>query len=280
MQELARAKVNLCLHVTGRRTDGYHLLDSVAVFAGAADMLSAAAEPGLSLRIEGPFAAGLSNGDDNLVIRAARALAERAGRTHGARLMLHKALPVASGIGGGSADAAATLRLLARLWDVGDAAYQALPELAAQLGADVAVCLAGVPARMRGVGEQVEPLTLPRCGLLLVNSGHPVATRVVFDALRDAPDASWAAPLTPPPSHDLSALIGWLRETRNDLQAPAIRLCPPIADVLGAIARTPGCLLTRMSGSGATCFGMYEGAAAATRAAEAVQRPDWWVWAG
>ena len=182
MREPAPAKVNLYLHVTGRRADGYHLLDSLAVFGPAADLLAAAPAAALTLALEGPFAAGLAAEPDNLVLRAARALAAEAGLPGGAALRLAKHLPVASGIGGGSADAAAALRLLDRLWGLG------LPEarlaaIAARLGADVPVCLASRPRRMQGVGEVLRPApALPDCGLLLVNPGVALATPAVFRA--------------------------------------------------------------------------------------------------
>ncbi|MGH7213057.1 MAG: 4-(cytidine 5'-diphospho)-2-C-methyl-D-erythritol kinase, partial [Acetobacteraceae bacterium] len=177
--ELAAAKINLFLHVTGRRADGHHLLDSLAVFAGAVDELRAEPADTLSLTVDGPFAWALVNESDNLVLRAARALAEVAHIPPRARLVLTKNLPVASGIGGGSADAAATLRALSILWDV----EADLPALAARLGADVSVCVASRPARMEGIGEVLSPPPrLPPCGVLLLNPGIPVATADVFRA--------------------------------------------------------------------------------------------------
>jgi 4-diphosphocytidyl-2-C-methyl-D-erythritol kinase len=266
--ELAPAKVNLALHVTGRRPDGYHLLDSLVVFPQVGDRLAAKPAAALSLSIDGPFAHGLGAGEDNLVIRAARLL----GGGRGAALRLHKALPVASGIGGGSADAAAALRLLARLWGL------ALPPSAATLalGADVPVCVASRAGRMRGIGEAFEPMDLPSFAVLLVNPGIPVSTGGVFARLASRENA----PLSPPPRFaDAGGLFAWLAEQRNDLESPARALAPPIDTVLAALAAQPGCALARMSGSGATCFGLFERetAAAAAAAALARARPNWWI---
>jgi len=267
--EIARAKVNLTLHVTGRRADGYHLLDSLVVFPGVGDRLEAEVATGLSLSLAGPFAPGLGSGADNLVLRAALLL-RPPGR--GAALRLTKALPVAAGIGGGSADAAAALRLLARLWRVA-------PPLAARvlaLGADVPVCLASRPARMRGVGEDLAPVSLPPFWILLVNPAVPVATGAIFAGLahRDS------APLPDPPAFaDAAALFAWLAAQRNDLEPPARAIAPPISAALAAIAAQPGCALARMSGSGATCFGLFAAETPACAAAAALRtaRPDWWL---
>lgn len=280
LAEAAPAKVNLYLHVTGRRSDGYHLLDSLAVFADVADEVAATPAPDLTLTIEGPEAPSLLliDPEQNLVLRAARALADAMDVTAGGRLLLRKTLPVASGIGGGSTDAAAALRLLARLWKV------AVPEpllhaLALTLGADVPVCTARAPARMSGIGELLSQAPeLPPFGLLLVNPGHAVSTPAVFRA-RDA--AFSPAALLPARWRDAAAMAADLARHGNDLEAPARVLCPPIDDVLAAIAATPGCLLARMSGSGATCFGLFATASAARAAASALSRPPgWWVWGG
>ncbi len=269
LSEFAPAKVNLYLRVTGRRQDGYHLLDSLAVFAGVGDRVAVAPGTGLTLAIAGPEAGALAAEPDNLVLRAARALAP--GR--GAAITLEKVLPVASGIGGGSADAAAALRALSRLWDVA----ADLPAIAATLGADVPVCLQSRPARMQGVGEALSAApALPEFGLLLANPRLHVATPAVFRAR--APGFSGPAP-QPARLADAAALAAWLRPLGNDLEAAAIALCPPIATVLAAIAATPGCLLARMSGSGATCFGLYATAAEA-RAAAAALPTAWWRWGG
>jgi 4-diphosphocytidyl-2-C-methyl-D-erythritol kinase len=279
LTEAAPAKVNLFLHVLGRRADGYHELDSLVVFPGAADTLWAERAPdpeGLVLELEGPFSTALGAGPDNLVLRAARLLAKAAGLEPRAKMGLIKTLPVASGIGGGSADAAASLRLLGRLWSLPEGLD--LPGLAARLGADVSVCLASRPARMNGIGEALGPAPrLPECGIAIVNPGLPVATAEVFRARRGAfseparlPDG-W--PDAPAMARDLAML-------RNDLDAPAIALCPAIADVLGVLRTAPGCLMARMSGSGATCFGLFPDPESATGAAASLSRPGWWSWGG
>jgi 4-diphosphocytidyl-2-C-methyl-D-erythritol kinase len=272
--EFAPAKVNLSLHVTGRRSDGYHLLDSLAVFPDIGDTIAAAPADTLSLRIDGPFAPALQADADNLVLRAARALAGARGVTAGAALELTKRLPVASGIGGGSADAAAALRVLARLWNVAPADAA----LAATLGADVPVCQASTPARMRGIGENLSSApAMPECGMVLVNPGVPVATPAVFRARAGAFSPEAALPTAWP---DFPAMVVGLAALGNDLQAPAIGLCPAIAEVLAALQASPGCVLARMSGSGATCFGLYADAPTASAAAAMLQRPGWWCWGG
>lgn len=268
-EDLAPAKVNLALHVTGRRADGYHLLDSLVAFARVGDRLEAEPAPGLSLTLAGPFAAALGAGADNSVLAAA-ALLRPPGR--GAALRLVKVLPVASGLGGGSADAAAALRLLARLWD------RPLPDAGAvlSLGADVPVCLAGRPARMRGIGEDLSPVALPPFWLALVNPGVPVSTPAVFAAL--AARTNPALP-DPPAFPDAAALFAWLAAARNDLEPPARVLAPPIEEALSALKAQPGCALARMSGSGATCFGLFATEAPALAAMSALRaaRPGWWI---
>jgi 4-diphosphocytidyl-2-C-methyl-D-erythritol kinase len=275
--EPAPAKVNLFLHVLGRRADGYHLLDSLVVFAQAADVLRAEPADALSLTVDGPFAAALASEPDNLVLRAARALAAEAGLTPGARLLLQKNLPVASGIGGGSADAAAALRLLCRLWRIApDPA--ALARLAAGLGADVPVCLAAQPSRMAGAGERLAPApVMPECGIMLVNPGIAVATADIFRARQGRWSSAAALPASWP---NAAAMAADLAGTRNDLEPVAVAIQPVIGTVLSALAATPDCLLARMSGSGATCFGLFADAAAASRAAQRLSRPGWWCWAG
>jgi 4-diphosphocytidyl-2-C-methyl-D-erythritol kinase len=271
VSDFAPAKVNLCLHVTGRRADGYHLLDSLVVFAGVGDRITVAEGSGLSLQIAGPEAASLTADADNLVLRAARAMG-----IDNAGLTLRKELPVSSGIGGGSADAAATLRALAR-WS-GRPLPPAAQVLA--LGADVPVCLAGQPVRMRGVGEDLTPLPpLPPLWLVLVNPRVPVATPQVFAALtrRDFPSLP---DLPRSVLHSAAALARWLSEqTRNDLVAPAGQVAPILSQVQTALAETPGCLLARMSGSGGTHFGMFADEAAAKTAEQRIRdyRPDWWA---
>lgn len=270
VSEFAPAKVNLALHVTGRRGDGYHLLDSLVVFAGTGDRITAEAAPDLTLTLTGPRAAGLSSGADNLVLQAARTMGPQ-----GARLVLEKHLPVASGIGGGSADAAATLRVLARLRG------QPLPPGAAvlALGADVPVCLAGRPARMSGIGETVIPLAhpLPEAWLVLANPGAAVSTPAIFAALARRDNAPLPRDL--PRLKTAAELAAFLRMCRNDLEAPAAQIIPEISVVRSALSAQPGCLMSRMSGSGATCFGLFPDALIAAAAARALRsaRPEWWI---
>jgi 4-diphosphocytidyl-2-C-methyl-D-erythritol kinase len=267
--EAAPAKINLALHVTGRRADGYHLLDSLVVFAPVGDLVTAEAAPELSLAITGPFAADLPAEGDNLVLRAARLL----GKGRGARIVLDKQLPVASGIGGGSADAAAAIRALARLWRLPVPDAEAL----VSLGADVPACLAGRPLRMRGVGERLDPLPGPvPLHLLLVNPRVAVSTPEVFARLETRENP----PLPEPPDFpDAASVARFAAACRNDLEAPAIALVPEIAEVLETLRVTPGCLLARMSGSGATCFGLYGTPETrdAARGRLAAERPGWWV---
>lgn len=275
--ERARAKVNLYLHITGRRADGYHDLDSLAVFPDVGDNLSVVDADGLGLKVTGPFGPALAGGGDNLVLRAARALLQAAGATHGAALTLEKNLPVASGIGGGSADAAAALRLLDRVWGLGLSARQ-LAAIALGLGADVPVCLAGSPARMSGIGEVIGVApALPDCGMVLVNPGVPVATADVFRGRIDA----YSDPATLPARWaDACALADALGSLSNDLEAPALRLCPPIGDALVWLRGRPCCRFARMSGSGATCFGLFDSPAVAAAAVDVGVPPGWWAWGG
>nr|WP_294914917.1 4-(cytidine 5'-diphospho)-2-C-methyl-D-erythritol kinase [uncultured Neokomagataea sp.] len=281
LHDTAHAKINLFLHVTGRRPDGYHLLDSLAVFAGAGDRLSAERHDNTcQLSITGPFAPGLSASADNLVLKAAHALRQKAGITQGVHLTLEKNLPVASGIGGGSADAASALRLLATLWEVDPAL---LPSIAPTLGADVPVCLEQAPTRMLGIGEILKTAPpLPQGGILLANPGIGVSTPDIF---RRFSHAGGPQPRTAPalPTHweNMQHLASVLAYTTNDLQPPAVSLAPIINETLKAIATLPNCLLSRMSGSGATCFGLFPTAEDAHTAARALQEHhNWWIWGG
>jgi 4-diphosphocytidyl-2-C-methyl-D-erythritol kinase len=272
IKEAAPAKINLFLHVGERRADGFHPLQSLAVFANLGDALTMEDAPELSLKLEGPFAAGLEGESDNLVLRAARALSGR-----GARLTLTKNLPVASGIGGGSADAAAALRGLSRLWNL-DSGAARLAQIAATLGSDVPVCLASTPAFMEGRGEILRsPQSMPRMPLLLVNPGVQVATKDVFAGLTQRSGVEMALPRGW--FGDTADLLRFLETTRNDLEAPAIVLQPVIEEVLKAISALPGALLARMSGSGATCFGLFADEDASARGAEILKAaaPSWWV---
>lgn len=294
--EMAPAKVNLYLHVTGRRADGYHLLDSLVVFAGDGDRIEVSAADDFRLEVMGPFAADVPSDEDNLVLRAARSLAQAAegGATQGkalerpcgATIRLDKRLPVAAGIGGGSADAAATLRALVRLWRLEvqpanehprEAAPDMLASLALALGADVPMCLSGRPSFVAGVGEEITPApALPAFALLLVNPRIPLPTPKVF-AGRRGPFSPAGRFETQPA--DAAALAALLAERRNDLAPPAIAVVPQVADVLDALAATPGVRLARMSGSGATCFGLLDTMAAAETAARSLSaaHSGWWI---
>lgn len=274
VSEAAPAKLNLCLHVTGRRPDGYHLLDSLVVFADVADRVSAAPGQGLSLRVTGPEGPALATEADNLILRAARSM----GVTH-ISLLLDKHLPVAAGIGGGSADAAAALRALARLTG------HSLPSDAEvlRLGADVPVCLAGRPARMSGIGEVLAPLPpLPPLWVVLANPRVAVPTPRVFVALpsRENPPLP---DLRPAALASARAFADWLgSHTRNDLVAPARTVAPVLMEVQAALAATPDCLLARMSGSGGTHFALYASAEDARTAARSLTaaHPGWWIASG
>jgi 4-diphosphocytidyl-2-C-methyl-D-erythritol kinase len=275
--ESAPAKVNLYLHITGKRDDGYHLLDSLAVFAGLADRLTFASSTELSLTVTGPFASSLSAEPDNLVLRTARMLAAENDIQPTGALTLEKNIPVASGIGGGSADAAAALRLLCRAWRL-NPGPPALDRIAAALGADVPVCLRNRPLRMRGVGEKLTPApALPRFGLVLVNPGVPLATVSVFRARSGHGSGEAVLPDRWDTAGSMAAALSGLT---NDLEAAAITLVPSINDVLRAIAGTRGCLLARMSGSGASCFGLFGTDREAEAAAREIARPGWWSWGG
>lgn len=252
----APAKINLALHVTGRRGDGYHLLDSVVAFASVGDRLTVG--PGDGLSVSGPFAAGVPRDDRNLVRRAlAAAGIERA-------VHLEKNLPHPGGIGGGSSDAAAALRLSGAALEAG---------ALLRLGADLPVCMFGRAARMRGVGERIEPLRMPRLHAVLVHPGLALPTPAVFAALDRADNAGLGAL---PRDAGAGDWLAWLSRQRNDLEAPAVRLAPALADLLDGI-RAAGAVLARMSGSGATCFGLFPDAAAATAAAERLRAPGRWV---
>lgn len=273
---LAPAKVNLTLHVTGLRHDGYHLLDSLVVFTSFGDSLTAAPSEHLSLAVTGPFAQGVPVDESNLVLRAARALQSARGVHKGAALRLTKNLPHAAGLGSGSSDAAVTLSLLAALWGV--APLKPTDPAAAALGADVPVCMAGPgPVRMRGVGEKLTALSpLPHCAIVLVNPRVPVPTRDVFAALmvKDNPPMD-----APPQGVDFVGFTRWLARQKNDLLAPAQVLAPAITLALRRLRALPGVAYAGMSGSGATCFGLCRDMGAARQAARAIQlaEQNWWV---
>lgn len=271
----APAKLNLFLHVTGRRPDGYHLLDSLVAFTEAGDRITAKPADSLRLTVTGPFAGALSGEADNLVLRAARLMSEEVGRTPDVALTLEKNLPVAAGIGGGSADAAATLRALIRLWSLEIPASR-LAELGLRLGADVPACLLGQPCRLKGIGEHLDPTpALPALPVLLVNPGVPLSTPDVFRARTG--DFGAAAPVILP--EDQAALIDVLRTQRNDLTEAACTLVPKIGEVMDRLQALPGCLLARLSGSGPTCFALMHDTASAKAGADLIRaaEPGWWV---
>jgi len=271
----APAKLNLYLHVTGRRADGFHLLDSLVAFADVGDAVEVRAAPDIGLAVSGPFAADVPGGNDNLVLRAAHALASG----QGAAIALTKNLPVASGIGGGSSDAAATLLALARLWGLRPAASE-FDRLALALGADVPACLRARPLWLAGVGEVLEDgPDLPPAHLVLVNPGLPLATPEVFRAFADSGAPHAPAARADVPLENVHVLAAFLRERRNDLELVARFMAPPVDAALAALGVQPGCLLARMSGSGATCFGLFMSRLAAERAVRqiAAAEPGWWV---
>ncbi len=259
--------------------DGYHELESLIVFAALGDRLCFTPAEDLSLHLDGPFAAGLAGEADNLVLQAARILQRAFDCRKGARIGLTKELPVAAGLGGGSADAAAALRALCDLWGL-PRDDRKLLALAADLGADVPVCLQSAPSFVTGIGEALAPLPdFPELWILLVNPGKALSTADVF-AARNAP---FSAPAGPPRGiENLTGLMAWLADHGNDLEAPARRLLPEIDEVLAALAAQPACRLARMSGSGATCFGLFSDAPAARAAADAIGQgaPAWWCGQG
>jgi 4-diphosphocytidyl-2-C-methyl-D-erythritol kinase len=265
MEETGYAKLNLALHVRERRPDGYHRIETIFAFAEHGDRLRVAAGKGIGLDVEGPFASALDGEADNLVLKAARALAGGCGVAAGARLVLDKRLPVASGIGGGSADAAAALRLLVRFWEL-DASQADLLAIAGGLGADVPACLLSRTLRGEGKGDELAPFPdggLAGAPLLLVNPGVALSTAAIFAGW----DGADRGGLPPDPV-----------EGRNDLEAPAIALAPVIDELLDALRKREGVRLARMSGSGATCFALFASEAERDAAAAAIgrDRPGWW----
>jgi 4-diphosphocytidyl-2-C-methyl-D-erythritol kinase len=279
--ERAPAKVNLTLHVTGRRADGWHTLESLVALSRGGDTLTLTEGEPLALSIEGPGAAATGRVEDNLVLRAARHFAQRYPAARLGSFHLVKRLPVAAGLGGGSSDAAAALRLLARanavaLDDSG------VMETARASGADVPVCLMGRARMMRGVGDELGPLlALPPLICLLVNPGKPVATKDVFPLMNIAPGAATGFGGHPElyPNMPPEALIAALRKGRNDMEGAACLLAPVIGDVLSVLGAARGCRLARMSGSGATCFALFKDCRSAARAKEAILRThsSWWA---
>ena len=281
--ERAYAKVNLTLHVTGQRADGYHLLDSLVVFTSIADQVAATRSGVFSLTLEGPFGREIPADFDNLVLRAARLFTQ----SREVAFTLTKNLPPASGIGGGSADAAAAIRAMLKLLhienddDHTEAVFDRLdPAQVLALGADVPVCLFSQPARMRGIGNEIMQIDCPKAWIVLVNPRVEVPTPQVFKTLtsKDNPPMPQDLPSWP----NATALADWLHGQRNDLEPPARVIAPVINDVLAALARQNGALIARMSGSGATCFALFATEAEARSAAVAIARaaPNWWAAAG
>ncbi len=282
VEVFAPAKINLALHVTGKREDGYHALDTLVAFADVGDRLTLegvaeiAQRPAPTrLEISGPEGHGLDDDGHNLVARAIDMMVNDVAP----RARLEKHLPVSSGIGGGSADAAAAMRGVARTWNMTLSDSETLSRLskaALALGADVPMCLISKPLRAEGIGEKIALQDLPPLHAVLVNPRVPVSTPDVFGALAtpDGTPLSW-----PPPNGSVRELCAWLRQARNDLETPAQRVAPIIGDVLGALSQQSGLLLSRMSGSGATCFGIFTDVGLAEIAAKIIAQaePDWWV---
>ncbi|MGF1474031.1 MAG: 4-(cytidine 5'-diphospho)-2-C-methyl-D-erythritol kinase [Geminicoccaceae bacterium] len=278
IHEAAPAKLNLDLHLRGRRDDGYHLLDSIVSFTELGDVLTFEPAASWSLVIDGPFASALEAAGENLVAGAADRLAHLAGIQPRARVRLTKNLPIASGIGGGSADAAAALRGLCRLWRLQLNTDQ-LSDLALALGADVLCCLESSPQRLQGIGERLSPVQTPAAAILLLNPGVAVATADVFRAA-DLPAGSAFGPAEiwrNPTIDGETGLPLWLLDGRNDLTEPATRLCPEVGDAIASLEKT-GAVISRMSGSGATCFGLFASDEACHAAERLLRnsRPDWW----
>jgi 4-diphosphocytidyl-2-C-methyl-D-erythritol kinase len=284
IHRIAAAKINLYLHITGRLEGGdhrgYHTLDSLVAFAAIGDVITVEPADAIKLRIEGPMAADLSGAggaaEDNLVYRAACLLAQRGAVKTGAALTLKKHLPVAAGLGGGSADAAAALHALCAHWRLSIDAAE-LSRIGLELGADVPVCLAGQAALMSGIGERLNAFpALPEAYIVLVHPGVTLSTAKVFSALKMSPGRLRPLDGAFP---EITDLVSALKQRGNDLERPATRLEPVIADVLAALAAHSECLLARMSGSGATCFGLFADETSAVNAADQIMldQPGWWV---
>ncbi|MGX9146201.1 4-(cytidine 5'-diphospho)-2-C-methyl-D-erythritol kinase [Mesorhizobium sp. 128a] len=273
---LAPAKINLALHVTGRRADGYHLLESLAVFTRFGDRVEIEPADSDRLAVSGRYATSVPIDDSNLVVKAREALRRQAGKqSTPVAIRLEKNLPIASGVGGGSSDAAAVLRGLVQTWGL-DISEAELARIGLTLGADVPMCLAAKPLVARGVGDELSLLrNFPALALVLVNPGVAVSTQDVFNALEKRDNE----PLPPMPrSFDFHSVRNWLEITRNDLGAPAQAIQPPIGRALSLLNRA-GSGFSRMSGSGATCFGLFETGNVAKRAAAEIRsrEPDWFV---
>jgi 4-diphosphocytidyl-2-C-methyl-D-erythritol kinase len=297
---LAPAKINLTLRISGRRADGYHELESLVAFAPFGDRLTFSPNGPLDLDVSGPMADGAGPVANNLVLRAAQALADRIDGLRLGRFALHKELPSGAGLGGGSADAAAALRLIARANGI-SLDDPRVHDAARATGADVPVCLDPRPRIMRGIGEILSaPAVLPQLGIVIIHPGFALPTGPVFKALGLAPGQPYAGSFprqtggegrwlgaawgggTPSLPQGRESLLAWLACERNDLEAPAIATATAVAGVLAIIAGLAGCRLARMSGSGSACFGLFDDGEAAAAAAEHVAsaQPSWWVRAG
>jgi 4-diphosphocytidyl-2-C-methyl-D-erythritol kinase len=274
----AYAKINLYLHITGQRPDGYHELDSLFAFTDYGDELTVSPADAFSLTVQGAYGDLLSDPEENLVWKAAKILADRMGVPLNGAVVLDKVLPVAAGLGGGSADAAAVLRGLQDLWKLTPDNIE-LHDIALKLGADVPACLHSTGSQAGGIGDELRPVVLPACGVLLVNPNIGLQTGEVFAAWHDANGAYRQANEQLGDVSTFAALVSRLKMASNDLAAPALKLVPEIGGVLAALEAEPTCALARMSGSGATCFGLFssldEAAIAGKKLASA--RPDWWV---
>lgn len=279
LREAARAKINVSLHIAARREDGYHTLDSLITFLDIHDVIEARlqAEGALTLTITGAFGTALSE-TDNLMLRAAKALRNYADVRYGAALQLDKRLPVGAGIGGGSADAAATLRVLNRLWRLGYS-DEALRRIAEPLGADVPACIGTYPVRMQGIGERLSPVRFPAgIPVLLVHPGEPLWTADVYKTLK-LDNFSGTLPDFPAAGAVMEEWIGWLQKVGNDLEPPAKQLCPAVGKVLEELRVLEGCRFARMSGSGSACFAFFANKVALHKAEQQLQArfPAWWV---
>ncbi len=278
---IAPAKINLFLHVVGRRRDGFHLIQSLFAFASFGDQLTLSADCKLKLELEGPFSHNLEAGN-NLILKAAAALAQAANLDNpGAKIRLCKNLPVAAGIGGGSADAAAALHALQDIWQVETTHHDVL-KLALKLGADVPACYVGQPVIVSGIGEEMMPYEhLPNLPIIVVNPGRKMSTHNVFAAFREQAQ-TFSKRMPASLIRDGIDIWDLLSRTRNDLETIVSRLAPRVANCLQAISKTAQCRLARMSGSGACCFGLYGDQQFASLAAEEIKSlyPSWWVQTG
>ena len=267
----APAKINLYLHITGKKPNGYHLLDSLVVFSDIGDVITIKASSQFSLTCDGPFAQYLpKNSDDNLIYKTVKVMADHLNQPPNVTINLTKNLPIAAGIGGGSSDAAAVLKGLAEIWDISDT--EMLNNIGLHLGADIPACLFKQPCFMRGIGDEITPAdNIPSMPLILINPNIPLSTPDVFQ--------NRSAPLTNPVTFDSAHFIDALSKTTNDLQHSACQLVPETQHVLNSLKKQKGCILSRMSGSGATCFALFDTSKDAKDAALELksQHPSWWV---